>query len=148
MWILFFLVGGLGFLVCLVTLIIKAIRKKPKKVTAILMTVFLVMGVSSMVYAMSTPAIDVARGNYVDVMAGKLNEQIVEIKGDIVKIENLDNGMYFVQLKASDGDYELYTTEDVPGQFPKEGDSQVRVYISPTYTDNGTLVITIVSFPK
>lgn len=70
MWILFFLVGGLGFLVCLVTLIIQSIRKKPKKVAAILMAVFLIMGVSSMVYAMSTPAIDpstvVANGEIVD----------------------------------------------------------------------------------
>lgn len=53
-----FFVGMCGFLVCFVMLVVKAIRKKPKKVTAILTVLFLVIGFAGMIHAMNNPSID------------------------------------------------------------------------------------------
>jgi len=53
-----FFVGLCGFLVCLVMLVVKAVCKKPKKVTGILTALFLLIGFAGMIYAMYTPAID------------------------------------------------------------------------------------------
>mgnify|MGYP000859422699 FL=1 len=53
-----FFVGLIGFLVCLVVLLIKVAHKKPKKVFGILTTVFLILGIAGMVQAMNTPAVD------------------------------------------------------------------------------------------
>lgn len=112
MWVLFFLVGGLGFLVCLVTLINKAIRKKPKKVTAILMSSFLVMGVSSMIYAMSTPAIDPSTvvGNGTIINSSFPNNNISSIEN---QQQNNDDELK-IDIIVSDGAKEFAEKYDIP----------------------------------
>jgi len=143
-----FFIGFIGFIVSLIILIIAAVRRKKKKVPLVLTVAFLIIGFVGMISAMNTPAIDVVKGSYSDVMSGNLNEQIVEIKGDIIGISTPKDGLYELQVKASDGTYTVYTTSDVAGNFPREGDFNVRIYVTPSYTESNQLIITAIAFPK
>ena len=53
-----FVVSVIGFIVCGIILLIKAIRKKPKKVIGVLTGVFFVVALATMIWAMNTPAVD------------------------------------------------------------------------------------------
>ena len=141
-----FFVGVVGFISCFLIFIVKVAKKKPKKIPLIFMAVFFVITIGGMIYAMNTPAVEVIQGNYNDIMSGKLNGEIVEIKGDILDIQNLGEGLYFVHMKTSDGEYALYTTDEVAGSFPSVGDHLVRVYITPGYTESEELILTIIAF--
>lgn len=142
-----FFVGVIGFLVCLVTLLFKVARKKPKKVTSVLMVVFLFIGIMGMVYAMRTPSIESVKADYNKIMNGEMNGKLVELVGDIDNITKYKE-LYFITISTPDGIYEATTTEDVKGTFPRVGDKRVKMYVTPDYTDDGTLVITIISFRK
>lgn len=142
-----FFVGLIGFIVCVVILIIKAMRKKPKKAIGILTAVFLFFGLAGMIYAMSTPAVETVKADYKKIMAGEMNGQMVDLTGDIENIER-DGDLYYITVKASDGIYKLATTKDVSGPFPQTGDKRVKMYVSPDYTVDGQLVIIVASFRK
>lgn len=96
---------------------------------------------------MSGPAIETVPADYQKIMNGELNDKLVDLTGDIEYIESVGE-LYILKIKTQDGDYIAYTTKDVAGQFPREGDKRVKMYISPSYDENGELVITIISFHK
>lgn len=142
--ILFFL-GAIGFLVCLIIFVVKLIIKRPKKAIGILTGVFFGMTIIGMIIAMNTPAIETVPANYKKIMNGEMNGKIVDLVGDVEKIETVGE-LYVFKIKTSDGEYEAYTTKDVAGTFPQEGDKRVKMYVTPDYTDDGQLSITILSF--
>jgi hypothetical protein len=82
-------------------------------------------------------------------MSGELNGEMIEIIGDVEKIEKIDD-LYFIELISSDGTYELIASEDTPGEFPSEGDNRIKVYVhtdwSPTNKDY--VWVYAASFPK
>ncbi len=140
-----FVVGVIGFIVCGIILLIKAIRKKPKKAAGILTGAFFVVALATMIWAMNTPAAETVKADYYKIMAGEMNGQIVDLVGDIEDIKR-DGELYFVTIRASDGVYEAVALEDTGGKFPNVGDKRVKMYIVPDYTDDGQLVITIIGF--
>ncbi len=143
----FFVVGLIGFIVCLIIFIIKLIRKKPKKLIGILTVAFFAIGIAGMIYLMNTPAVETVKANYEKIMAGEMNDKIVDLVGDIEDIKR-DGEVYFITIKTSEGTYEAIATEDAAGSFPRVGDKRVKMYVSPSNTDDGTLVITVLSFRK
>ena len=142
-----FFVGAIGFIVCLIILVVKAVRKKPKKVIGVLTVLFLVIGVAGMISAMNTPSLETVTANYDKIMNGEMNGQLVDLVGDIEDIKQ-DGELYRLTIKTSDGVYQAFTTKDVAGSFPRVGDKRVKMYVTPDYAKDGTLVITIVSFRK
>lgn len=133
----FIMLGGIvGFIVCMLSLIVKAIRKKPKKKAAIGAVVCLAVAVIMFITWGSQPAIEVEKAAFdtlkVDVMS--------EVKGDITEIEK-DGELYAILV---DGEQWVYTTPDVAGDFPSEGDNNVRMYV----VKDASGVITVISFPE
>ena len=142
-----FFIGLIGFVVCLIMLIIQAIRKKSKKLVGILTAVFFVVGIIGMITAMNTPAVEIVKADYKKIMAGELNGKLVDLTGDIEDIRK-DGDLYYITIRTSDGVYEAVTTDNVAGTFPQVGDKNVKMYVTPDYTEDGSLVITIISFRK
>ncbi len=142
-----FFVGAIGFIVCLIILVVKAVRKKPKKIIGILTGLFLVIGIVGMISAMNTPAIKTVTANYDKIMNGEMNGQIVDLVGDIEDIKQ-DGELYHVTIKTSEGVYQAVTTKDVAGTFPRVGDKRVKMYVTPEYSESNQVVITIISFRK
>ena len=142
-----FFVGAIGFIVCLIILVVKAVRKKPKKIIGILTGLFLIIGIAGMISAMNTPALETVTANYDKIMNGEMNGQLIELVGDIEDIKQ-DGELYRLTIKAPDGVYQAVTTKDVPGTFPRVGDKRVKMYITPEYSESNQLVIIIISFPK
>lgn len=133
----FIMLGGIvGFIVCMLMLFVKAIRKKPKKKVAIAAIVCLLVAVFMFVTWGSQPAIEVEKTTFdslkIDVMS--------ELRGDITEVEK-DGELYAILV---DGEYWVYTTPDVAGDFPSEGDNNVRMYV--VKSADGT--ITVISFPE
>jgi len=142
-----FFVGAIGLIVCLIILVVKAVRKKPKKIIGILTGLFLIIGIAGMISAMNTPSLETVTANYDKIMNGEMNGQIVDLVGDIEDIKQ-DGELYRLTIKTSDGVYQAVTTKDVSGTFPRVGDKRVKMYITPEYSESNQLVITIVSFRK
>lgn len=142
-----FFVGAIGFIVCLIVLVIKAVRKKPKKIIGILTGLFLIIGIVGMISAMNTPSLETVTANYDKIMNGEMNGQLVDIVGDIEDIKQ-DGELYRLTIKTSDGVYQAVTTKNVSGTFPRVGDKRVKMYITPEYSESNQLVITIISFRK
>ncbi len=142
-----FFIGLAGFVVCLIMLIIQAIRKKSKKLVGILTAVFFAVGIIGMITAMNTPAVEIVKADYKKIMAGELNGKLVDLTGDIEDIRK-DGDLYYITIRTSDGIYEAITTDNVAGTFPRVGDKNVKMYVTPDYTEDGSLVITINSFRK
>lgn len=135
----------LGFALSVIYLITQFVRKKPKKISIILLVIF-----SIMTFIIGNqPSVSTVKGDYKAVMSGSLNGELVELKGDVEKIVNIE-GLYFVTLKASDGIYEIIAHEDVPGKFPREGDKRVKVYVSTDWSDSNEDYIWVyaISFPN
>lgn len=135
----------LGFALSVIYLITQFVRKKPKKISIILLVIF-----SIMTFIIGNqPSVSTVKGDYKAVMSGSLNGELVELKGDVEKIVNIE-GLYFMTLKASDGIYEIIAQEDVPGKFPREGDKRVKVYVSTEWSDSNEDYIWVyaVSFPN
>ena len=142
-----FFVGAIGFIVCLIVLVIKAVRKKPKKIIGILTGLFLIIGIAGMISAMNTPALETVTANYDKIMNGEMNGQLIELVGDIEDIKQ-DGELYRLTIKTPEGVYQAVTTKDVSGTFPRVGDKRVKMYITPEYSESNQLVIIIISFPK
>lgn len=142
-----FFVGVIGFIVCLIILIVKAVRKKPKKIIGILTGLFLIIGIAGMISAMNTPSLETVTANYDKIMNGEMNGQIVDLVGDIEDIKQ-DGELYRLTIKTPDGVYQAVTTKDVSGPFPRVGDKRVKMYITTEYSESNQLVITIISFRK
>ena len=142
-----FFVGAIGFIVCLIVLVIKAVRKKPKKIIGILTGLFLIIGIAGMISAMNTPALETVTANYDKIMNGEMNGQLIELVGDIEDIKQ-DGELYRLTIKTPEGVYQAVTTKDVSGTFPRVGDKRVKMYITPEYSESNQLVIVIISFPK
>ena len=142
-----FFVGAIGFIVCLIVLVIKAVRKKPKKIIGILTGLFLIIGIAGMISAMNTPSLETVTANYDKIMNGEMNGQLIELVGDIEDIKQ-DGELYRLTIKTPEGVYQAVTTKDVSGTFPRVGDKRVKMYITPEYSESNQLVITIISFRK
>ncbi len=142
-----FFVGAIGFIVCLIVLVIKAVRKKPKKIIGILTGLFLIIGIAGMISAMNTPSLETVTANYDKIMNGEMNGQLIELVGDIEDIKQ-DGELYRLTIKTPEGVYQAVTTKDVSGTFPRVGDKRVKMYITPEYSESNQLVIIIISFPK
>jgi len=139
-----FFVGAIGFVISLVLLIV---RKKSRKTFGILTGLFLLIAIAGMISAMNTPAIETVKADYDKIMAGEMNGEIIDLAGDIENIER-DGDLYFITVNSPDGVYQLATTEDVAGEFPRVGDKRVKMYVTPEHSASGDLVITIISFRK
>ena len=100
-----------------------------------------------MISAMNTPSLETVTANYDKIMNGEMNGQLVDLVGDIEDIKQ-DGELYRLTIKTSDGVYQAVTTKDVAGSFPRVGDKRVKMYVTPDYAKDGTLVITIVCFRK
>lgn len=142
-----FFVGAIGFIVCLIILVVKAVRKKPKKIIGILTGLFLIIGIVGMISAMNTPSLETVTADYDKIMNGEMNGQLVDLVGDIEDIKQ-DGELYRLTIKTSDGVYQAVTTKNVSGTFPRVGDKRVKMYITPEYSESNQLVITIISFRK
>lgn len=133
----FIMLGGIvGFIICMLSLIVKAIRRKPKKKTAIAAAVCLAVAIFMFITWGSQPAIEVEKATFDTLQVDVLSE----IKGDITEIEKAD-GLYNILV---DGEYWVYTTSDVAGEFPSEGDNNVKMYV----VKDADGMITVVSFPE
>ena len=132
---------------CLIIFAVRLAIKRPAKLFGILMGAFFIITVVGVGVYMSGPAIETVPADYQKIMNGELNDKLVDLTGDIEYIESVGE-LYILKIKTQDGDYIAYTTKDVAGQFPREGDKRVKMYISPSYDENGELVITIISFHK
>lgn len=130
-----FFVGAIGFIVCLIILVVKAVRKKPKKIIGILTGLFLVIGIVGMISAMNTPSIETVTANYDKIMNGEMNGQLVDLVGDIEDIKQ-DGELYRLTIKTPDGVYQAVTTKNVSGTFPRVGDKRVKMYITPEYSES------------
>ena len=142
-----FFVGLIGFVISALLLVVRVIRKKSRKTFGILTALFLVVGLIGMISAMNTPAIETVKADYDKIMAGEMNGEIIDLAGDIENIER-DGDLYFITVNSPDGVYQLATTEDVAGEFPRVGDKRVKMYVTPEHSASGDLVITIISFRK
>lgn len=142
-----FFVGAIGFIVCLIILVVKAVRKKPKKIIGILTGLFLIIGIVGMISAMNTPSLETVTADYDKIMNGEMNGQLVDLVGDIEDIKQ-DGELYRLTIKTSDGVYQAVTTKNVSGTFPRVGDKRVKMYVTPEYSESNQLVITIISFRK
>lgn len=143
-----FFVGIIGLIVSVIILLVKVIRKKPKKAILIITGVFLLISLGGMLKAMNEPAFEVIKGDYDSIMSGSLNGEIIEITGDVEKIEKVD-GLYFINLISKDGTYEIIASEDTPGKFPREGDNRIKVYVNTDWSpvNNDFIWIYAVIFP-
>lgn len=141
----FFYFSLIGLLLSVIFLVIKIIRKEPKKISLILLGIFAVMSV----VIGSQPSVDVVKSDYETIMSGDLNGEIIEIKGDVKKIEKVED-LYIVTLVSSDGTYEIVVNEDVPGEFPREGDNRIKAYVTTDWStvDDNYIWVYAVSFPK
>jgi preprotein translocase subunit Sss1 len=142
-----FFVGAIGFIICLIILVVKAVRKKPKKIIGILTGLFLIIGIVGMISAMNTPSLETVTADYDKIMNGEMNGQLVDLVGDIEDIKQ-DGELYRLTIKTSDGVYQAVTTKNVSGTFPRVGDKRVKMYVTPEYSESNQLVITIISFRK
>ena len=142
-----FFIGLIGFVVCLIMLIIQAIRKKSKKLVGILTAVFFAVGIIGMITAMNTPAVEIVKADYKKIMAGELNGKVVDLTGDIEDIRK-DRDLYYITIRTSEGVYEAVTTDNVAGTFPQVGDKNVKMYVTPDYIEDGRLIIVIIGFHK
>ena len=141
-----FLVGVIGFVVCLIVVFFKGRRQQSKRVPEIFAVSFLFLGAIGMVYAVNAPEKAAVQANYDDIMEGNMNGKIVCLTGDIAAIEK-EGKLYYVTVKAPEGTYKVVMTEKVPGPVPQVGDKQVSIYVSPTYRKD-RLVLTVVRFDE
>ena len=141
-----FLVGVIGFVVCLIILFFKARRQQSKRILGIFAVSFLLLGAIGMVYAVNAPEMAAVQADYDDIMGGNMNGKIVCLTGDIAAIEKKGK-LYYVTVKAPEGTYKVVMTEKVPGPVPQVGDKQVSIYVSPTYRKD-RLVLTVVRFDE
>lgn len=136
-----FVVSVIGFIVCGIILLIKAIRKKPKKVIGILTGAFFVVALATMIWAMSTPAADpkqmigedprpkAVEADFVKINAGEWEGKFVKAVGEVSLIELKTEQVIVFNLTTSEGVYSVEAALNV-GEIEKdiaEGD-KVTVY--------------------
>jgi len=141
-----FLVGVIGFVVCLIVLFFRIRRQQSKRVLEIFAVSFLFLGAIGMVYAVNAPETAAVQADYDDIMEGNMNGKIVCLTGDIAAIKK-EGKLYHVTVKAQDGTYKVVMTEEVPGPVPQVGDKQVSIYITPEYQED-RLVLKVVRFDE
>jgi uncharacterized YccA/Bax inhibitor family protein len=141
-----FLVGVIGFVVCLIVLFFRIRRQQSKRVLEIFAVSFLFLGAIGMVYAVNAPETAAVQADYDDIMEGNMNGKIVCLTGDIAAIKK-EGKLYHVTVKAQDGTYKVVMTEEVPGPVPQVGDKQVSIYVTPECKED-QLVLTVVRFDE
>lgn len=144
-----FFIGIIGLILSVIILLVTAIRKKPKRTILIITGLFLIISLGGMFKAMNEPAIEVVKGDFDTVMSGSMNGELIEITGDVEKVEKIGD-LYFVRLMTKDGAYEIIASEDTPGKLPREGDNRIKVYVSTDWSPENENVIWIyaASFPN
>ncbi len=119
-----FVVSVIGFIVCGIILLIKAIRKKPKKVIGVLTGVFFVVALATMIWAMNTPAVDptqmigedprpkAVEADFVKINAGEWEGKFVKAVGEVSLIKLKTDQIIIFDLTTQEGDgYGVYSVE-------------------------------------